>query len=69
MVHHIDRDGALSTIWKRPPVSTLAEAEPLVRSAVATARRAGSTNLHIDVYDDLACASIWRGRVKPSPSR
>jgi len=69
MVHHTDLDGQLCTIWQRPPVETLAAAEPLARSAVATARRLGSTGLHIDVYDDLACTSIWRGRVKPSPRK
>lgn len=69
MVHHTARDGSLSTIWQRPSVDTLAAAEPLVMSALAIARRAGSTGLHIDIYDDLRCASIWRGRVKPLPNR
>jgi hypothetical protein len=69
MVHHIDRDGSLCTIWQRPPVETLAAAEPLARSAVAAARRLGGTQLKIDIYDDLACASVWRGRPKPASQR
>jgi len=64
MVHLTGRDGQLSTIWERPAVATLAAAEPLVKSAIAKARRVGGKNLTIDVYDDLAGACAWRGRVK-----
>ena len=64
MVHHHDRSGQLSTIWKRPAVSDLAAAEPVARQAIAEDRRLGGTKLVVDIYDDLKCVSAYRGRLK-----
>jgi hypothetical protein len=69
MVHHTARDGGLSTIWQRPKVETMGEAEKLVARALAAARRDGGRDLRIDIFDDLRGASIWRGRVKNFPQR
>lgn len=63
-VHFTTRSGDLSTIWERPAVQTLREAEVQVRTAVAKARRIGGRELKVDVFDDLACKSVFRGRVK-----
>lgn len=64
-----NRSGELSTIWERPKVEVLTDAEPLVRRAIARARRMGGTNLAVDIFDDLACRLVWRARVKAqSPS-
>jgi hypothetical protein len=64
MVHHTLPDGQLSTIWKRPAVADLSAAEPLAKQAVHEARRAGGSNLRIEVFDDLLCRSAYRARVK-----
>jgi hypothetical protein len=64
MCHFLDRAGQLSTIWERPKVETIEAAEPLVKSAVAKARRIGGTSLRIEVYDDLLCKLAFRGRPK-----
>lgn len=63
--HFLTPSGELSTIWERPKVETLAEAERQVRAAIAKARRLGGRNLKVDVYDDLLCRAIYVGRVKP----
>jgi hypothetical protein len=64
MIHHTLPDGQLSTIWKRPPVADLNAAERLAKQAIHEARRAGGTNLRIEVFDDLTCKSAYRARVK-----
>lgn len=64
MVCFTTPSGELSTIWERPKVETLQEAETLVRAAIAKARRLKGRDLRVDVFDDLACRSIYRGRVK-----
>lgn len=64
MVCFTTPSGELSTIWERPKVETLREAETLVRAAIAKARRLKGRDLRVDVFDDLACRSVYRGRVK-----
>lgn len=64
MVHSTTPSGELSTIWERPKVETLPQAEALVRSGIAKARRAGGVGLKIDVFDDLTCRSVFRARLK-----
>ena len=63
-VNFIDPAGSLSTIWERPKVETLEAAEPLVKAAIAKARRAGGKQLRIEVYDDLKCGLAFSGRPK-----
>lgn len=63
MVHAATPTGELTTTWC-PKVDTLEATEPLVKAAVAKARRARGTKLKIHVYDDLADRVVWRGRVK-----
>jgi hypothetical protein len=63
MVHADDRAGDLTTTWC-PKVEVLEAAEPLVKAAVARAKRIGGRNLRIEIYDDLACRLAFAGRVK-----
>lgn len=45
-------------------VETLAAAQPIVEQHIARARRLGATAIRVDIFDDLACRSAWRGRIK-----
>ena len=65
MVHFSDPSGALSTIWGWNDAAQKIEAvEPFIKRSVAQARRAGGTELRIEIYDDLADRVAFRARVK-----
>ncbi len=63
MVHARTAAGELTTIWC-PKVEAIEAAEPLVRAAVAIARRQSRHDIRIDIWDDLTCVSVYRARVK-----